>query len=140
MKKKKFGVPDILLLALSLFMALGAAFLFRPCARMADGRWMNCHKAGVALMWIGGGMAVLSLARALSGKNVRCFLDGALFALSLLYLLTPGTLIHLCGHPDARCQLYTRPAALVLGIVGCVLALCSLLTEWPRKKQGRRDR
>ena len=49
MKKKKFGVPDILLLALSLFMALGAASLFRTCARMADGRWTNCHKAGAAL-------------------------------------------------------------------------------------------
>ena len=34
MKKKKFGVPDILLLALSLFMALGAAFLFKHTQRL----------------------------------------------------------------------------------------------------------
>ena len=135
MRRKKINGLDAVLPVLALFMALGAAFVFGPCtARMADGNYMHCHKAGVCLIWLGAGLSVLALSRMLAGAGVKRVLSGAMLAVSVIYALTPGTLIGLCSHADARCQLYTRPAALALGILMAVLSLCALLIRG--RKQG----
>ena len=52
---------------------------------------------------------------------------------SLLALLTPGTLIALCGMATMRCRMVMRPAMMILSGLALVLSLAGWLIERNRK-------
>ena len=110
--QKKLLLPACILLALSLILTIGVLTVFRPCAAKEDGSWMNCHYAAQYVMAAGLALCVLSLLH-LIPRISRILLDVLQLALSVLVLLIPGTLVHLCMMDSMRCNAVTHPAVSV---------------------------
>ena len=109
---KKRSIPAIVVLALALIIAIGSQSFLSPCVH-EDGSFGACHWAGQALFGLGcvlGMLAVLALAI----PQARLGLYISMLPVSLLGLLTPGTLIDLCRMSTMRCRAVMRPAMLIL--------------------------
>ncbi len=108
----KRKIPAILLLVLSLAAAIGSQTFLSPCVH-EDGSFGSCHWAGQELLGLGcalGIMAVLALCvkRACAGIYLSAV------PVSMLGILTPGTLISLCRMSTMRCRMLMQPAMMIL--------------------------
>ena len=129
---KKTSVPAIIVLILALILAIGSQTFLGPCVH-EDGSFGACHWAGRMLLGVGGLLAVLAvLALLLPRERPGLFL--AMVPAAIVGLLTPGTLIAICGMPTMRCRMVMRPAMLAL----CALTLAAAFAGWllERKKRG----
>ncbi len=128
---KKTPIPAIIILVLALIMAIGSQSFLGPCVH-EDGSFGACHWAGRMLLGVGGLLAVLALLALVLPKERRG-LYLAMVPASLLGLMTPGTLIALCGMATMRCRMVMRPAMMILSGLALVLALAGWLIERGRK-------
>ncbi len=124
---KKIGFVDIALAFLSLFLCLGAAFLFHPCGPKADGSWMLCHWAGNMIVALGAAFSAASLARFFLPKDIRTGLSIAFIPFSIVTILVPGVLVRMCAMKDMRCWSATRPAALIIAIAIFALSVVDII-------------
>lgn len=123
---KKFSIPACVTLALALLIAIGSQTFLGSCVH-DDGSFGACHWAGRMLMGVGALLAAQSLLVLFArdhGRRAGLFL--AMAPTALLGILTPGTIISLCGMATMRCRALMRPAMILL----CVLALMAALTGW----------
>ena len=128
---KKTPIPALIILVLALVMAIGSQSFLGPCVH-EDGSFGACHWAGRMLLGVGGLLAVLALLALVLPKERRG-LYLAMVPASLLGLMTPGTLIALCGMATMRCRMVMRPAMMILSGLALVLALAGWLIERGRK-------
>ena len=123
---KKLSIPACVTLALALLIAVGSQTFLGSCVH-DDGSFGACHWAGRMLMGVGALLAVQSLLALIArdhGRRAGLFL--AMAPTALLGILTPGTIISLCGMATMRCRALMQPAMILL----CVLALMAALTGW----------
>ena len=133
--KKKISALDIALVAVSVLYLLGILFVFAPCGPKEDGTYMNCHKAGVTVAWLAGGLTAFSLARLCFGsRKIKAALSFLMIAVSAVACFVPGHMVSLCMMSDMRCRAVTAPCVTVFSIVTIALALFSILL--PRKNQN----
>ena len=121
---KKDIIPAIIVLVLSLLLAIGSQTFMGACVH-DDGGFGACHGAARALAGIGGLLAGLSVL-ALLLKKERAGLYLAMLPTALLGILTPGTLIDLCGMATMRCRALMKPASTIL----LSLTLAAALVGW----------
>ena len=121
---KKDIIPAIIVLVLSLLLAIGSQTFMGACVH-DDGGFGACHWAARALAGIGGLLAGLSVL-ALLLKKERAGLYLAMLPTALLGILTPGTLIDLCGMATMRCRALMKPASTIL----LSLTLAAALVGW----------
>ena len=119
---KKAVLPACIVLALALVIALGSQTFLSPCVH-EDGSFGACHWAGRALLGIGCVTAILAaLALALRHAKARLGVYLSLLPVTLLGILTPGTLIDLCRMSTMRCRAAMQPAMIILFAVMLVCA------------------
>ena len=121
---KKQSIPTIVILVLALLLAVGSQTFIGACVH-DDGSFGACHWAARALTGEGGLLAVLAVL-ALLLKKERAGLYLAMVPTALLGILTPGTLINLCGMATMRCRALMKPAAAIL----LSLTLAAALAGW----------
>ncbi len=123
---KKTSIPAIIVLILALVITVGSQTFLGACVH-EDGSFGACHWAARAILGEGALLAVLA-ALALALKKERKGLYLAMAPASLLGMLTPGTLISICGMDTMRCRMLMRPAMLILFGVALLVALVGWLT------------
>ena len=123
---KKAIIPATIILILALVIAIGSQTFLGVCVH-EDGSFGACHWAARAILGEGVLLAVLA-ALALALKKERTGLFLAMVPASLLGMLTPGTLIAICGMDTMRCRMLMRPAMLILFGVAALAALVGWLT------------
>ena len=129
---KRLSIPAVILLVLALVVAIGSQTFLGACVH-EDGSFGPCHWAARALLGEGCLAAALALlALFVEQARLGLYLASALNA--VLGLLTPGTLIAICGMDTMRCRMVMRPAMLVLCGLSLVAALAGWLVE--RRKKG----
>ena len=121
---KKDTIPVLIVLALSLLLAIGSQTFMGACVH-DDGSFGACHWAARALTGIGGLLAGLSVLT-LFLKKERAGLYLAMLPTALLGILTPGTLIDLCGMKTMHCRALMKPASTIL----LSLTLAAALVGW----------
>lgn len=121
---KRTIIPAIIVLVLSLLLAIGSQTFMGACIH-DDGSFGACHWAARALLGEGSLLAVLAIL-ALLLKKERAGLYLSMLPTALLGILTPGTLINLCGMATMRCRALMKPAATIL----LALALAAALVGW----------
>ena len=118
---KKQIIPGCAAFILAAVIAAGSVSFLGPCVH-EDGTAGACHWAGRALLGLGLLLAVLSLgAVLLRGFRAGLYLGAA--AASVLGILTPGTLIGLCGMGSMRCRAVMQPAMILLFAAAGLAAL-----------------
>lgn len=127
--KKREIIFGLIVGLLGILLAVGAQTFAQPCAH-ADG--MGCTQSKNWLTVIGGAIAVCAGVSVLKPNPVTQILAavGGLAA-----ILTPGVFVKLCMVETMPCQMYTRPFALVIGILIGLLSLCWLVADLTAKKR-----
>ena len=118
---KKSMIPAAVILILSLVIVIGEMTFLAPCIH-EDGAFGPCHWAGRALLGAGCVLGVLA-ALALCVKRARLGVFLSELPLCALGILTPGTLINLCGMSTMRCRMVTQPAMMILFAAAMLCAL-----------------
>jgi hypothetical protein len=104
-----------------LLIALGPQFLFKLCAPMMNGHWMECHWTGQAEIGVGLMIALLGLALLFfSDSGVRLGLSIAALLSGILALLFPAVLIGGCAMETMQCRSVTFPALTVISVLTIV--------------------
>ena len=127
MKKLSVSAPAVLILGAVI--AIGSVSFLGPCVH-DDGNFGACHWAGQAMLGIGILLALEGAAAMIvrDGKvRIGLFLSAALTA--VLGLLTPGTLIGLCGMATMRCRALMQPAMRILCVITLALSVIGILLE-----------
>lgn len=128
---KKAIIPAIIILVLALVIAVGSQTFLSACVH-EDGSFGACHWAARAILGEGALLAVLA-ALAMALKKERAGLYLAMAPASLLGMLTPGTLIAICGMDTMRCRMLMRPAMLILFGIALLAALVGWLAARKEK-------
>ena len=121
---KKTTIPALAAVILAVIIAIGSQSFLGACIH-EDGTLGACHWAARAILGEGALLAVLA-ALALAMKRERAGLYLAMAPVSLLGILTPGTLIAICGMDTMRCRMLMRPAMMIL----FALVLGAALIGW----------
>lgn len=109
---KKTIIPGCVTLALSLAAAIGSFTFLAPCVH-DDGTVGACWWAGRTLLGLGCLLGVFSVFTLLSARaRFGTYLAG--IAVSVLGILTPGTLISLCRMDSMRCRAVMQPGMTIL--------------------------
>ena len=111
---------------LGLLLAAGVRTFLGPCSH-ADGSEAMCAGAGRLLFWLGIALGLTGCAGIWARGRLRPAAAGVLLVLSAAVILAPGTLKPLCAMAEMRCNLVTRPAALVAGVLSGILSLALLI-------------
>ena len=120
------------MLVLALVTAIGSFTFLSPCVH-DDGSVGACWWAGRALLGLGCLLAVIAVQALLSARaRFGAYLSGA--AVSVLGILTPGTLISLCRMSSMRCRAVTQPAMIILFAAA---GLASLAGAWLCARAGK---
>jgi len=130
---KKQILPGCAAAVFSLVAAIGSASFLGPCVH-EDGSFGACHWAGQALLGVGLTALALSLAAVLVRK-ARPGLYLGMIPVCLLGILTPGTLISLCGMSSMRCRAVMQPAMILLFAAIGLAALCGAVACMREKKE-----
>ena len=123
MKKQIF--PGCLILVLSLVTAIGSVSFLSPCVH-DDGSVGACWWAGRTLLGLGCLLGVLSVL-AILFKNARFGIYMSGIAVSVLGILTPGTLISLCRMSSMHCRAVMQPAMMILFAAAGLSSLMGML-------------
>ncbi|MBQ8073657.1 MAG: DUF4418 family protein [Clostridia bacterium] len=133
---KKIHVSGIVLTVLAAVQAIGARTFLHPCVH-EDGSLAACAGAGDWLFGLGLAGILLGLGLTLLPvRGIRLALCAAALAWGVCTLLAPGTLSPICMMPSMRCQMVTRPGALVLGVLILLCAAGSLVIAARKGKRA----
>ena len=128
MKNKAITITGISMLLISVFLAVGVKVIFHACGAKDDGSFMHCHDAENTVMYIGIGMAVLSLAGIfIKNKTVSVILSCLSAAAAVVAALIPQTIIKMCMMNTMRCHSVMRPAVIVTCAVFAVCAVMNII-------------
>ena len=113
---------------LSLLLLTGTLTVFRACGPKEDGTWMHCHTAqndiviAAAILFV-----VFAAAAVIKNKMLSGVLHIAGIAGSLIVILIPGILVHMCMMDSMRCYEFMQPFARVMGVLLILSAVINLL-------------
>ena len=130
----KKAIPAGVVLVIGLIIAVGSTSFLGACVH-EDGSFGACHWASRMLLGVGGLLGVLA-ALALAVPSLRGGLYLAMLPTSALGLLTPGTLIALCGMQTMRCRMVMKPAMMILCALALIAALAGLIAERRGRVRG----
>ncbi|MBR1747351.1 MAG: DUF4418 family protein [Clostridia bacterium] len=120
----KISVPDLILVALSLFFLVGITCIFDACPPKSDGTYMNCYYAGEVVTAIAALLLALSVAHVfLPSGEIKMGLDVGMVGISAVCAAVPKTIIPLCMMNTMDCNASMRPwtiAVCVVLIVACL--------------------
>ena len=127
----KTRIPGCLLLIFSLVITIGSFTFLNPCIH-EDGSVGACWWAGRMLLGLGCLQAVIAVMAILSERaRFGTYLSGT--AVSILGIMTPGTLISLCRMDSMHCRAVMQPAMIILfaasGLIFLTGALLCAKTE-----------
>ena len=122
---KKQMIPGCVIFFLALIITIGSVSFLGPCIHK-DGTAGTCFWAGRALLGLGLLLLVLSLLTVML-RQARTGLYLSIIAAGVLGMLTPGTLIGLCGMSTMRCRAVMQPAMMILFAVAALTALWGLI-------------
>ena len=109
---KKKIIPGCVILLLALTVSIGSFTFLQPCVH-DDGSVGACWWAGRSLLGLGCLLAVTAVLALISAK-ARPGAYLCALAICAVGLLTPGTLISLCGMSTMRCRAVMQPAMTLL--------------------------
>ena len=102
----------MVILILAVAAVIGSRSFLSPCIH-EDGSFGTCHWAGESLMGLGCVTGVLAaLCLAVSRARFGAYLS--ILPVCALGILTPGTLVGLCGMSTMRCRMIMQPAMMIL--------------------------
>lgn len=113
---------------LSLLLLTGTLTVFRACGPKEDGTWMHCHSAqndiviAAAILFV-----VFAAAAVIQNKMLSGVLHVVGIAGSLIVILIPGILVHMCMMDTMRCYEFMQPFARVMGVLLILSAVINLL-------------
>lgn len=110
--KKRNLVFGLMIGLIGIVLALGAQTFAKPC--------LHDRKLMTWLTVEGGAVAVLAGIGMIKPGLISPFLAAIG---GILAILTPGTLMKICADEVMRCQVYTKPTAVVTGALIVVLSL-----------------
>ncbi|MBQ8052286.1 MAG: DUF4418 family protein [Lachnospiraceae bacterium] len=123
--KGKIRGSSLIMAVAGLLLAAGSMTIFSACLPKADGSYMNCHNAQIAVAVCGLCLALLFLVGTFVRKKaVRLFFDAAALVLCAVTFMIPGTLVHICNLSNMHCRVRLRPFAKGAAI------FIALLTIW----------
>ena len=125
-EKFRFGVTDLLILAVSAVFAAGLRAWFGACP--VGENVMTCHWAGEAEH----SLAILLILLAalhllLPDPGAKCGLSMAVLGLGVLIAVLPGHVIGLCAMPGMHCRSLMQPACIGFGTGAAVLAAADII-------------
>lgn len=127
MSNKKRNLIVIFQIILALILAIGALSFFGPCPSMGE-KVGPCKGASQTITGLGTCIAILGVvALYLRNWKARIALSVVSLALSVVALLTPGTLHKLCMMETMRCNTVMKPATMILSAVLALLAVAELI-------------
>ena len=124
-------LPALIALIISLTIAIGSQSFLGACVH-EDGSFGACHWASRMLLGVGGLMAAMSLLAILL-KQYRSGLYIASGLTGVLGMLTPGTLIALCGMPTMRCRMVMQPSMMILFGICCAASIVGIIMNRGRQ-------
>ena len=113
---------------LSLLLLTGTLTVFRACGPKEDGTWMHCHSAqndiviAAAILFV-----VFAAAAVIQNKMLSGVLHVVGIAGSLIVILIPGILVHMCMMDTMRCYEFMQPFARVMGVLLILSAVINLI-------------
>ena len=113
---------------LSLLLLTGALTVFRACGPKEDGTWMHCHTAqndiviAAAILFV-----VFAAAAVIQNKMLSGVFHIVGIAGSLIVILIPGILVHMCMMDTMRCYEFMQPFARVMGVLLILSAVINLI-------------
>ena len=122
---KKNMIPAIVITIISVLIIIGSQTFLAPCIH-EDGSYGSCHWAGQAILGLGCVLTVLGIL-ALCVKRTRSGIFLGILPVSIVGILTPGTLIALCRMSTMHCRAVMLPSMLILLAVA---GLASLAGMW----------
>lgn len=127
---------SVLLLALSVFLTLGTEFIFHACDPMADGHFMSCHEAQHAVTGAGVVLIIFYiLSLIVKERKVRSAFITSGIPVTILAMLIPGRLMHMCMSNTMRCHAVMEPSVLAVGCVILVVSVVALVVNLRKKGQ-----
>ena len=135
MKNTRIRITDIGLLGLSLLFFVGMNTFAAPCGPKADGGWMTCHWAGMAVNAIAGVLVIISLLHlVIPDFRIRLGLSLAAIPLAACACFIPGSIIGLCMMKDMRCHTVMAPAVSVFAFLIIIMASADIFV-WAKEKR-----
>ena len=113
---------------LSLLLLTGPLTVFRACGPKEDGTWMHCHTAqndiviAAAILFV-----VFAAAAVIQNKMLSGVFHIVGIAGSLIVILIPGILVHMCMMDTMRCYEFMQPFARVMGVLLILSAVINLI-------------
>ena len=130
---KKQIIPGYAVFALALVISVGSVSFLGPCVH-EDGTFGPCHWAGRTLLGLGCVLGALA-ALALCVRDARFGVFLGAVPVSVLGILTPGTLISLCKMSSMHCRAVMQPAMTILFAAAGLAALCGAVICFREKKE-----
>ena len=136
-KNKTSRIAGILLLAMSLFLAVGVKTLFHACVH-EDGTEAVCH-------WAEQGIFVCAVIQSFTAcllvifcsRSAQLALSAVTVCTGVITLLVPGVIFRLCMMPSMRCNAVMRPWVLACAIAAILLSLINMICNRKSKKADR---
>ena len=113
---------------LSLLLLTGTLTVFRACGPKEDGTWMHCHTAqndiviAAAILFV-----VFAAAAVIQNKMLSGVIHVVGIAGSLIVILIPGILVHMCMMDTMRCYEFMQPFTRVMGVLLILSAVINLI-------------
>ncbi len=134
MSRKTENVLGVIAGVLGLLMAVGVKTFLHPCVH-EDGTAAACAEAGWWIFRLGIALGLGGFGMIRAKGNLRVAWAAALLILSVGMILAPGVLWPVCAMAEMRCNLVTRPAALVSGVLCAALSLAALSGALKKRKE-----
>ena len=130
---KKIPFPACAVFLIAMVIAVGSVSFLGPCVH-EDGSFGACHWAGRSILGIGALLAAQSILALILKQQSRTGVYITMVLTALLGMLTPGTLIGLCGMATMRCRAVMQPAMVILFVLAALFSALGAITD------GRRTR
>ena len=124
MKKILNYVPAVL----TALLAIGVLTVFKACAPMEDGSWMNCHNAQMQVFIVAVVMTVIGIVNIfVKGQKINLCLEIVDIVLAVVAAIIPGIITGLCMMDTMRCHALMRPFVVVLSILVIIAQVLTIV-------------
>lgn len=138
--KIRFGITDILTVAVSLLYLLGIRLWFPVCEPMESG-FMSCHWAGEALKAVSVVLLTLSVAHAaIADEKIKIGMDISLCGVYAFAFCIPGRIISLCKMAEMSCRSHSQFWTIIFMIALMVIVIADIvlyMTSSSNEKHSR---